>query len=211
MLDHYKLVYNYIPMLTTCLTTKTNCAENYYKHYLLSLICSYTIHGRQFPYSYSYKLLVAYLSCRKLSLEVDRLLQDIEPLIQDASSEPLIQDASSVPTGIKMSISSEESNEDMSSFDDDEELQTRLDEAEKRKDSLAMELETFIDQIKQLHSGFQGLKEGNRLSPLTHHVIYTENNNENGQRSTSLDDCITHRRNDTLNQRHNAGRLSTVW
>lgn len=73
-----------------------------------------------------------------------------------------------------------------------------------KKHHLTAELDSLLGQVQQLHHGFLGLKQGNRVSPLTHTIINTTSH----QRTGSLD--ILNPNLLSANQ-DNSGRLSVVW
>ena len=64
-----------------------------------------------------------------------------------------------------------------------------------------MELDNLLGHVKQMHTGFMGLKDGNRVSPLHHSIINTEGH----QRTGSLDLKVT------VTPPTNDGYLTTVW
>lgn len=74
-----------------------------------------------------------------------------------------------------------------------------------------MELDNLLGHVKQMHTGFMGLKDGNRVSPLHHSIINTEGHQRAG--SLDLKVTVTPPTNDgylTTGQ-HNATRVSVVW
>lgn len=60
----------------------------------------------------------------------------------------------------------------------------RIDEASQKKQHLSMELDSLLGRVNRLHSGFMGLKDGNRVSPLLQHSVI---NTDGHQRAGSLD------------------------
>lgn len=135
-----------------------------------------------------------------MSLEVDQLLQDIEPQL-------------SGPTA-KMSFSSEGSDEIavMNEIEQEEILQSRFAQASEKKQHLTMELDTLLGQVKQLHSGFLSLKEGTRVT-LPHNVIQTGGHHRAG--SLDLLEGGDKTQSDFLTLRppsqYNNTRMSVVW
>lgn len=109
---------------------------------------------------------------------MDQLLHDIDPDLSGKTT--------------KMSSSSDGSNKDISILSElgieEDSIQSRLDEASHKKQHLNMELDNLLGQVKQLHSGFLGLKDGNRVSPLQHNILYTGRGHE---RTGSLDIMAT--------------------
>ncbi|XP_019850204.1 PREDICTED: utrophin-like isoform X2 [Amphimedon queenslandica] len=114
---------------------------------------------------------------KKLSLEVDQLLQDIEPDLRDGATKmSFSSDGGSTRDSI--TILNELGLED---YDTDS---NRIDEATQKKQHLSMELDSLLGRVNRLHSGFMGLKDGNRVSPLLQHSVI---NTDGHQRTGSLD------------------------
>lgn len=136
-----------------------------------------------------------------MSLEVDQLLQDIEPQLSGTST--------------KMSFSSEGSDEIaiMNEVEQEEILQSRLIQASEKKQHLTMELDTLLGQVKQLHSGFLGLKEGTRVSPLPHNIIETGGHHRAGSLDLLEGGDKTQSSFLTLPppSQYNSARMSVVW
>ena len=143
---------------------------------------------------------------RKLSLEVDQLLQDIEPeLGGEGAKMSFSSDGGSTRDSI--TILNELGLED---YDADS---NRIDEASQKKQHLNMELDSLLGRVNRLHSGFMGLKDGNRVSPLHHSVINTADGH---QRTGSLDLklVVTPPTNEgylSTGANNSGPRLSVVW
>ena len=131
-------------------------------------------------------------------------MQDIEPDLRgNAAKLSLSSDGGS--TRDSLTILSELGLEDI---DND---QNRSDEASQKKQHLNMELDNLLGHVKQMHTGFMGLKDGNRVSPLHHSIINTEGHQRAG--SLDLKVTVTPPTNDgyLTTDQHHATRLSVVW
>lgn len=155
--------------------------------------------------------------CRKLSLEVDQLLHDIEPQLRReggpqeemAAKMSISSDGGSAK---EVSILTEMGFEDNDAIDPQQNTEGEY----KKKQQVTNELDTLLGQIQQLHNGFIGLKEGG--TKVSHNVINTDSTVHN--RTGSLDLMATARTNTpppsstnglTSLAGHHSNRLSVVW
>ncbi len=133
---------------------------------------------------------------RKLSYEVDQLLKDIQPEISPIGTEQV--DNSKTHFLIE---------------EEEKALQMRLMSQERSKSKLSTDLDSFLSQVQNMHSGFTAMKiaSNGHKSPIMHHQLHVETHHD---RSNSLDllgesqtELLTSS-SSHLTSRH---RVSVVW